>query len=255
MQINNEIYQTCDWWSEDAPFDISSLRHCLNPVRYGYFTRTLQKMHLPGKRVLDIGCGGGFLAEEFARDGFVVTGIDPAAHSINAAKRHAATTSLEIDYRIGKGETLPFADGAFDIATCCDALEHVDDYVQVVSEITRILKPGGVFFYDTINRTFISKIVMIKISQEWACTSWAKPNVHVWEKFIKPTELASAMKEVGLENHEMIGIASKKNPFSLLLNLRALKRGKINSHDLSTTFELCETKDLKISYMGYARKR
>ena len=116
MQINNDIYQTYghDWWAEDAAFDIYSLRYCMNPVRYGYFKRKLQELRLPGKTVLDVGCGGGFLAEEFARDGFAVTGIDPADRSLEAARKHSTDNNLEIDYRAGKGEALPFSDSSFD---------------------------------------------------------------------------------------------------------------------------------------------
>jgi 2-polyprenyl-6-hydroxyphenyl methylase / 3-demethylubiquinone-9 3-methyltransferase len=254
MPINNEIYQTYghDWWSEEASFDIFSLRHCMNPVRYGYFKRRLQQLHLPGKTVLDIGCGGGFLAEEFAREGFTVTGIDPVARSLEAARKHAADNNLEIDYREGKGEALPFPDASFDIVACCDVLEHVDDLTLVIGEVARTLKPGGVFCYDTVNRTWLSKVALIKISQDWSFTSWTQPNVHVWEKFIKPAELIAVMNRYRFTNQELRGISSKKNPLALLRSLRALKKGRISNREIAAAFALCETEDLRISYMGYA---
>lgn len=254
MQINNEIYRTYghDWWSEDASFDILSLRYCMNPVRYDYFKRRLQKLCLPGKMVLDVGCGGGFLAEEFARDGFAVTGIDPAAPALDAARKHAADNNLEIDYREGKGEALPFPDAFFDIVTCCDMLEHVDDLSLVISEVARTLKQGGVFCYDTVNRTWLSKLALIKISQEWSFTSWTEPNVHVWEKFIKPAELIALMDRCKFTNQELRGISSRKNPLALLASLRALKKGTLNNRDIGPSFALCETEDLRVSYMGYA---
>jgi 2-polyprenyl-6-hydroxyphenyl methylase/3-demethylubiquinone-9 3-methyltransferase len=254
MLINNEIYQTYghDWWSEEASFDIFSLRHCMNPVRYGYFKRRLQQLHLPGKTVLDIGCGGGFLAEEFAREGFTVTGIDPAARSLEAARKHAADNNLEIDYREGKGEALPFPDASFDIVACCDVLEHVDDLTMVIGEVARTLKPGGVFCYDTVNRTWLSKVALIKISQDWSFTSWSQPNVHVWEKFIKPAELIVVMNRYRFTNQELRGISSKKNPLVLLRSLRALKKGRISNREIAAALALCETEDLRISYMGYA---
>ncbi len=254
MLINNEIYQTYghDWWSEEASFDIFSLRHCMNPVRYGYFKRRLQQLHLPGKTVLDIGCGGGFLAEEFAREGFTVTGIDPAARSLEAARKHAADNNLEIDYREGKGEALPFPDASFDIVACCDVLEHVDDLTLVIGEVARTLKPGGVFCYDTVNRTWLSKVALIKISQDWSFTSWSQPNVHVWEKFIKPAELIAVMNRYRFTNQELRGISSKKNPLVLLRSLRALKKGRISNREIAAALALCETEDLRISYMGYA---
>jgi 2-polyprenyl-6-hydroxyphenyl methylase / 3-demethylubiquinone-9 3-methyltransferase len=254
MQINNEIYQTYghDWWSEDASFDISSLRYCMNPVRYGYFKRKLQQLHLPGKTVLDVGCGGGFLAEEFAWDGYAVTGIDPAARSLEAARKHAVDNNLEIDYRAGKGEALPFSNGSFDIVACCDVLEHVDDFILVINEVARTLKAGGVFCYDTVNRNWLSKVAMIKISQDWGLTRWIQPNTHVWEKFIKPAELIALMNHCGLANQELKGISSRKNPLALLGSLRALKKGRLSSREIAAAFALCETEDLKISYMGYA---
>jgi 2-polyprenyl-6-hydroxyphenyl methylase/3-demethylubiquinone-9 3-methyltransferase len=254
MKINNEIYETCghDWWAEDAAFDISSLRYCLNPVRYGYFKRKLQELYLPGKAVLDVGCGGGFLAEEFARDGFTVTGIDPAARSLEAARKHTAANNLAIDYWEGKGEALPFPDASFDIVACCDVLEHVDDLNLVISEVARTLKPGGVFCFDTVNRTWVSKVAMIKISQDWSFTSWTQPNLHVWEKFIKPAELIAVMNRSGLANQELKGISSRKNPLALLRSLRALKKGRMGNQEIAEAFALCETEDLKISYMGYA---
>ncbi|MGC8494164.1 MAG: bifunctional 2-polyprenyl-6-hydroxyphenol methylase/3-demethylubiquinol 3-O-methyltransferase UbiG [Syntrophobacteraceae bacterium] len=256
MQINNEIYQIHghDWWSEDAPFDISSLRYCMNPVRYGYFRRALQQLRFQGRALLDVGCGGGFLAEEFARDGFCVTGIDPADRSIEAARKHAAENNLTIEYRVGKGEALPFPDASFDIVVCCDVLEHVDDPGLVISEVARMLKPGGLFCYDTVNRTWLSKVALIKISQEWSFTNWTEPNVHVWEKFIKPAELIALMNRCKLANLELRGISSRKNPLALLACLRALKKGKLIDRELSGVFALHESEDLRISYMGYAIK-
>lgn len=256
MQVNNEIYQTLgqDWWSEDASFEILSLRYCMNPVRYGYFKGRLQHLHLPGGTVLDVGCGGGLLAEEFARDGFAVTGIDPSTRSLDAARKHAAANNLEIDYREGRGEALPFADACFDIVACCDALEHVDDPGRVIGEIARTLKPGGVFCYDTVNRTWMSKIALIKISQDWSFTRWSQPNVHVWEKFIKPEELIAMMERCEFTNREMRGISSRKNPLALIMSLRAIRKGKLSHREIAEAFALQESEDLRVSYMGYAIK-
>ncbi|MCE5241864.1 MAG: bifunctional 2-polyprenyl-6-hydroxyphenol methylase/3-demethylubiquinol 3-O-methyltransferase UbiG, partial [Desulfobacteraceae bacterium] len=193
MKINNEFYESHGhtWWADDAPLDYSSLRYCMNPVRYGYFKRKLAEIQPPGNTVLDVGCGGGFLSEEFARDGYRVTGIDPAGASIEAARRHASAHRLDIDYRGGRGEALPFPDASFDIVVCCDVLEHVDAPGPVIREISRVLKDGGIFFYDTLNRTWFSKIAAIKVWQDWA--RLCQPGTHVWEMFIKPAELVALL--------------------------------------------------------------
>ena len=109
-KVDNEIYEIYGdtWWNDDAEFGLSSLRYCVNPVRYGYFKRILQRLRIPGKTVLDVGCGGGFLAEEFARDGFQVTGIDPSAKSVAAARKHAAENRLDIRYDVGREKQCSF---------------------------------------------------------------------------------------------------------------------------------------------------
>jgi 2-polyprenyl-6-hydroxyphenyl methylase/3-demethylubiquinone-9 3-methyltransferase len=254
-KVNNEIYEICGdgWWNDDAEFGFSSLRYCVNPLRYSYFKRILQRLRIPGKTILDVGCGGGFLAEEFARDGFQVTGIDPSAKSVVAARKHAAENRLGIRYDVGCGEAMQFPDGSFDLVACCDVLEHVDDLEKVIREVSRLLKPGGVFFYDTVNRTWLSKIALIKIWQDWSLTRCCPRNTHVWEKFIKPVELIAIMQTCNLVHHEMTGIAPKKrNVLMLLRHLRAIKTGKMRNEEMAAALKLSETDDLRLSYMGYA---
>lgn len=256
-RVNNEIYelQGDTWWDDDAEFDLSSLRYCVNPVRYAYFARVLREIRFPGETLLDVGCGGGFLSEEFAQDGFRVTGIDPSPKSIAAAAKHAAENGLEIRYEVGRGEKLPFPDASFDLVACCDVLEHVDDPVQVVREVARVLKPEGVFFFDTVNRTWLSKIALIKIWQEWSITRCCPTNAHVWGKFIKPAELTEILQSNGLIVRGMRGIAPKRRNFlALLRHLRAIKTGRIRNQRMATALQLTETGDLKLSYMGYAVK-
>jgi 2-polyprenyl-6-hydroxyphenyl methylase/3-demethylubiquinone-9 3-methyltransferase len=257
-KVNNEFYETYGdtWWDEDAEFGFSSLRYCVNPVRYGYFRKVLRQIPIPGKAVLDVGCGGGFLAEEFSKDGFVVSGIDPSPRSIAAARKHASANGLDIRYEAARGEALPFSDGSFDVVACCDVLEHVDDVAGVVREVSRVLKPGGVFFFDTVNRTWLSKIALIKIWQDWSLTRCCRENAHVWEKFIRPAELIAIMRESGLISREMRGIApERKNFFALLRHLRAIKTGKMRNEEMAAALRLSETWDLRLSYMGCAVKR
>lgn len=255
MKVNNAFYETYGdtWWDDAAEFGFSSLRYCVNPVRYGYFRKVLRRFPIPGKNLLDVGCGGGFLAEEFSKDGFRVTGIDPSEKSVQTAQNHAAATGLDIRYLVGRGEEAPFAGGAFDLVTCCDVLEHVNDVGGVVEEISRLLKPGGVFFYDTVNRTWLSKIALIKIWQDWSFTRSCRENAHVWEKFIKPKELVEMMRAHGLVHREMKGIAPETwNYVALLRRLRAIKTGRMRNEEMAAALRLSETEDLRLSYMGFA---
>jgi len=220
--VDNDLYRRKgDRWWDDNCGEFSTIRFFVNPVRYGYFKRILDGRGIAGVTLLDVGCGGGILAEEFARDGFKVTGIDPAPESIATARAHAAASGLAIAYDVGSAEALPYPDRAFDLVACCDVLEHVDDLGRTVAEIARVLKPGGLFFYDTVNRTFMSRLAVIKVMQEWQMTAFAEPNSHVWEKFIKPRELAQLMRSCGLAARDMRGISIKSGPIATLLGFRS----------------------------------
>jgi 2-polyprenyl-6-hydroxyphenyl methylase/3-demethylubiquinone-9 3-methyltransferase len=236
---------------------LHALKTLLNPARFGYFRRVLtERLRVPlqGKAVLDVGCGGGFLAEEFARLGCDVTGVDPSQPSLEAARQHAEREGLDISYQLGSGEHLPVADASFDIVYCCDVLEHVDDLHAVIAEISRALKPGGVFFYDTINRTAASKLVVIKLMQEWRWTSFVPPGLHDWNKFIKPQELEAIMRQEGLELQELVGLVPAANPLRIIKAMRDRKRGKIAYGEFGRRVQVKEGTDTSISYMGYALK-
>lgn len=254
MQVNNAIYETLGaaWWDEDAGFEFSSLRYCVNPLRFAYFQRVLAGTALPGRSLLDLGCGGGYLAEEFAKAGFKVTGIDPAVASIEAARAHAAANSLAIEYRNGRGEDLPFPGASFDVVACCDVLEHVYDIWAVIHEIARTLKPGGVFLFDTVNRTLASKFVLIKVWQDWELTGTSAPNAHVWDKFIRPDELKTLLSAKGLVIQAMTGIGPKSSPPALAWNLLRLRNGKLRGPAVAGPFAMRETPSLRVSYMGWA---
>jgi 2-polyprenyl-6-hydroxyphenyl methylase/3-demethylubiquinone-9 3-methyltransferase len=256
MPVDNQLYDTMadSWWDESGFLHV--LRG-INPARFGYMRRVLLEevgLDPRGKKTLDVGCGGGLLAEEFARLGCEVTGIDPSAKSLETARAHAKATGLAIDYRQASGESLPFPDEAFDIVYCCDVLEHVQDLGKVIAEISRVLKPGGIFLFDTINRTFKSKLVMIKLFQEWDWTSFMPPKLHDWRMFIKPDELISVMAANGLENRGLTGFAPSTNPVGTIRLLRARKRGEISYLEATRRIGLRESRDKAVLYAGYAYK-
>lgn len=256
MPVDNEIYnQAADiWWDEHQP--LNAIRTAINPARIAYFTRILRDLGVnpAGKTVVDIGCGGGLFAEEFARLGAHVIGVDPSAASLATARSHAAAAGLPIDYREGSGEHLPLADASVDIACCVDVLEHVSDLDAVIAETARVLRPGGVYLYDTINRTRTSRLVMIKLFQEWRLTAWMPPNLHSWEQFITPSELNAALGRHELAGRDVVGIAPGVKPPQLLRMLRQLRKGRMSYGEFGHRAQFVVTGDTRVSYAGFATK-
>lgn len=256
MPIDNDLYDrmAATWWDETGFLHILA---AFIPPRFGYMRRVLvDELGLDprGLRALDIGCGGGLLAEEFARLGCDVSGIDPSLESLAAARAHAEEQGLRIDYRPGTGEAIAFADGVFDIAYSCDVLEHVADLPRVLAETARILRPGGVFLYDTINRTWRSKLVVIKLFQEWSGTSFMPPDLHDWQQFIKPPELLGLLERKGLRSRGITGLGPTAGPLRIFRILRARKRGEISYVEAARRIGLHESRDMSIVYMGHALK-
>jgi len=260
MEVNNAIYDDLGhaWWDDDGDGNLVSLRYLSNPVKFNYIHSIVMhiRSHRPDCRtLLDIGCGGGYLSEELAKIDLDVTGLDPSPASIEAARIHAEKESLAIEYCEGYGEKLPFESNRFDFACCCDVLEHVDDFSQVIKEISRVLKPGGVFFYDTINRTLISKFVMINIMQEWQGTAFLDPTIHVWDKFIKPQELLSVLAEHQLVSQELKGLSPGMNFIAHYFNLRKRAIGKMSWQELGKRLKLNINRNTTCTYIGYAVKQ
>ncbi|WP_299682293.1 bifunctional 2-polyprenyl-6-hydroxyphenol methylase/3-demethylubiquinol 3-O-methyltransferase UbiG [uncultured Roseobacter sp.] len=190
---NLDIYDdvAANWWSDDIRW-LRTLKN-LVPGRLKWFDRHID---WKGKSVLDLGCAGGFMAEALAEKGASVTGIDPAARAIEAAKVHATQSGLQIRYDVGVGEALPYDDAAFDAVVCVDVLEHVSDLPKVISEIARVLRPEGTFLYDTINRNLVARFAAITVAED--ILRLLPKGTHDPEMFIRPAELASVMKQAGL---------------------------------------------------------
>lgn len=256
-QIDNDFYdqQADSWWDENQFLHL--LKSSVNPARAGYFRRVLDevlKFDYRSAPALDVGCGGGILAEEFAAMGFRVTGIDPSEQSLVTARQHAQSMALSIDYQKGTGESIPFPDNTYPVVYCCDVLEHVRDLPKVIGEIYRVTKPGGVFFFDTLNRTFVSKLVAIKIWQKWKSTAFMPPRLHEWRMFIRPEELKRLLTESGFKFKEFRGASPDVSILKMISLLRKRAKGAIGYKELGQKFKLVESDDLKIFYMGYAVK-
>lgn len=187
-----------EWWQQDTK--IYALHH-LNPLRFQYFDRYIANWSK--LKVLDVGCGGGFSCEFMAARGAEVFGIDQSQNCIAAAKAHAVCSGWKIDYRYGFAECLPYPANYFDAVLCLDVLEHVAELKQTIAEIHRVLKPGGVFCFDTINRTFRAQFIMIWLLEE--ILQEIPRGIHDWKKFIKPEELNELMQHYGFINAEIKG--------------------------------------------------
>ena len=256
-KIDNKLYNGAGdiWWTPTTVLHL--LKSSVNPWRVGYAHRTIKKLGIDpiGKSALEVGSGGGILTEEIRKMGFDTTGIEPSEESIRTASEHARANGLNIKYDKGFGENLPYADNHFDCVFCCDVLEHVQDLPKVISEISRVLKPKGVFFYDTLNRTFISKLVAIKIWQEWKRWAFMPPNLHVWEMFIKPNEMRELLEKNGFEWKEHHGSSPNVSIPKMLGYLRKRAKGEWSFEDLGKKFWLVDSKDMNILYAGHAIKK
>lgn len=177
--------------------------HLLNPVRSQFIAAHTR---LPGARLLDVGCGGGLLAEALARAGAQVTAIDLAPGMIEVARRHAAESGLGIDYRVAAAEELhASAAGAFDVVTCMEMLEHVPEPQRMVATLAGLTRPGGELFVSTLNRNLKSFLLAI-VGAEYLAKLLPR-GTHEYEKLIRPAELASWARSAGLTLEALAGIA------------------------------------------------
>ena len=184
------------WWDPTSEF---KPLHQINPLRLDWIERLLGPGGVHGKRVLDVGCGGGILAEAMARRGAAhVLGIDLALKPLKVAQLHALEAGVEnIEYREVAIEALAAAEPAsFDVATCMEMLEHVPDPASVVRACAALVKPGGQLFFSTINRNVKSFLFAI-VGAEHVLKLLPK-GTHEYAKFIRPSELAQACRDAGL---------------------------------------------------------
>jgi len=198
------------WWDARGPM---AALHKFNPVRLGYirdhaaahFGRDAKKLDsLAGLRMLDIGCGGGILSEPLARLGATVVGADPSASNIAVAQHHAAQAGLAIDYRSTTAEALSQAGEVFDVVLAMEVVEHVADVGLFVALAGAMVKPGGLLFVATLNRTMKSFALAI-VGAEYILR-WLPRGTHRWDKFVTPDELEIAVEQSGLHICEETGV-------------------------------------------------
>lgn len=205
-----------EWWDEKGKF---APLHKFNPVRLGYirdkalarFKRdATARRPFEGLSLLDIGCGGGLLAEPMARLGFAVTGADASEKNIKTAAAHATGQGLAIDYRATTAEALAASGARFDVILNMEVVEHVADVALFMKSCAAMVKPGGMTIVATLNRTFKAWALAI-VGGEYVLR-WLPRGTHDWAKFVTPGELRSALTAGGLEVAELKGVVY--NPIS-----------------------------------------
>jgi 2-polyprenyl-6-hydroxyphenyl methylase / 3-demethylubiquinone-9 3-methyltransferase len=187
------------WWDRHSEF---KPLHDINPLRLDYIDR---RSGLAGKRVLDVGCGGGILSEGMAAAGADVTGIDMGLAPLEVARLHLLESGLDVDYRQQSAEDCAAENpGAFDIVTCMEMLEHVPDPSSVVAACATLVRPGGQVYFSTINRNPKSYLFAI-IGAEYLLRMLPK-GTHDYARFIRPAELSRWTRAAGLETTDITGL-------------------------------------------------
>ena len=212
------------WWDKNSEF---KPLHDINPLRLRYID---QHVGLAGKRVLDVGCGGGILSESMAEKGAYVTGIDLGEKALNVAKLHSLETGVAVDYQLVSVEALAEANPAsYDVVTCLEMLEHVPNPASIIQACTALVKPGGYVFFSTIHRNPKAYLYAV-IGAEYLLNMLPR-GTHDYSKFIKPSELAAWMRHAGLTLQGQIGL--QYNPLT--------KQYRLGS-------------DVSVNYMVHAQK-
>ena len=191
--------------------------------------------------VLDLGCGAGFLANFLAERGHHVVGVDESDESLAEAQRHDRTRS--VDYQHGDALAVPYVDDTFEVVCAMDFLEHVEEPERAIAEAARVLAPGGLFFFHTFNRNWLSWLVVIK-GVEWFVRNTPE-DMHLLRLFLKPEEVAAMCREHGLEPIQILGSRPR---FNLPL-WKMLVTGRV-----SDDFEFMFTPSTRLGYTGYARR-
>jgi 2-polyprenyl-6-hydroxyphenyl methylase/3-demethylubiquinone-9 3-methyltransferase len=263
--IDNSLYHeeahAATWHSEDSSRELATLQ-LLNAARVPYFDRVWrQQLQLSPARegtFLEVGCGGGIATSALATLGYQMTGVEPAVASLDAARRHTQHLGLSERVSFVQGDAYDlsmFPEASFDGVVMADVLEHLYDLPAAVAQAWRVLRPGGVLVFDTINRTFASYVLAIALAQEGLRI--VPPHTHDWRMFVQPHELTILLQASGflIDTSHFRGMAptlSFRRPLNGLVGLAsALRAGEPPPLPIS---DFVEVESLEVNYLGWALK-
>ncbi|SIT08658.1 bifunctional 2-polyprenyl-6-hydroxyphenol methylase/3-demethylubiquinol 3-O-methyltransferase UbiG [Neptunomonas antarctica] len=213
------------WWDKNSEF---KPLHDINPLRVGYIDRIAS---LAGKKVLDVGCGGGILSESMAQRGAEVSGIDMGAAPLKIAKLHGLESGVAVNYQQITAEEMAEANPeAFDVVTCMEMLEHVPDPSSIVRACAKMVKPGGHVFFSTLNRNPKSYLFAILGAEH--LLKLVPKGTHDFKKFIRPSELATWVRQTNLKTNDITGMT-----YNLLT-----KQYRLDSTDVDVNFMMATTR-------------
>lgn len=243
--VNNDVYHRLGdrWYAADD--DPVALLRAESRFRTPWVVESLRR-HAAGRpasalRVLDVGCGGGFLANELARAGFPTWGLDASRDALEVAGRHDGTRTVR--YVHGDALALPFEDASFDAVCLMDFLEHVESPAAVLAETARVLAPGGRWFFHTFNRTRVADWVAIRAVARFVAN--VPEDLHVHRLFVTPDELRDAASSAGLTLDELFGTRPALDPAGLAHLGRIALTGRV-----SPAFRFVRTRSLAVGYLG-----
>lgn len=240
-EINNDFYNHLGERWYEAYDDPSALLRAEHRAMLPWITEIFKGEELADAKLLDVGCGAGLFSNQIVKQGYQVTGVDLSEESLSVAKLHDESKSVE--YIKADAMNLPFENEKFEIVCCLDFLEHVNQPEAVVAEVSRVLRPGGLFIFHTFDRTFLSWLVIIKFV-EWFVKNTPK-NMHVHQLFIRPHEMQHYCEQNGLSVLEMRGLKPRLTSIDWKLALKG---------EVSPTMEFTLTSQAGMSYLGVAKK-